>query len=93
MLAKLTLQHWATAVEAYFRKLGGDADIRLVLLAPKAESLIKNTHLEMEKDRRGEKLQRTYDAEGAVIYPLRNIVKDVAAGAELYKRIRAFLAS
>lgn len=93
MLARLTLQHWATAVEAYFRKLEGDADIRMVLLAPKAESLIKNTHLEMDRNCHGEKLQRTYDAEQTAIYPLRNIVKDLSAGATLYNRIRAFLAS
>jgi hypothetical protein len=93
VFARSTLTNWAKCVAYYFQVLQGNADIRMVLLPPKQFSLIAATEKETTKSRKGEEYLKHVDRTQTALYPLRNIIRDTSAGANLVKRFRAFLAS
>ena len=87
---RLTAQNWAAVLVGWFRRLDLDADIRIKY----ARDDIRDVAMqEVERDRGGELLHRVRSEErrSVSVYPLMNIVKDTSAGADLYKRVLAFL--
>lgn len=88
ILANWFPQGWADQIERTFRQLGSSADIYVKY--PRF-SLQKASEQEQEKELRGDKLNAVRSARKRVIYPLRNILQDTSAGADLNKRILAFL--
>ena len=94
LFARLTIQNWAGLLARVWRRVNGDADIRRGFLRGK----IRAAHDELLKaktlaaaDRLDE--MREERAKGWAVYPLVNILKDTHAGADLEKRIVAFLSS
>ncbi len=88
--ARLSLQHWATLLTTMFQTLGCSADIRIGYMRG---DLRRATADEAVKELRGDKLGAVRTNREWAVYSLRNIVKDTSAGADLYNRIRAFLAA
>lgn len=88
VVARLTVPGWVRLIERMFYHLECNADIRLGILR---ENLIKAHEREMEKDRGGDEYRKAREAREWIAYPLKNIIKDTAAGAQLSTRIRAFL--
>ncbi len=86
--AKLPMQKWATLITRFFQVLDCNADIRIGSLSG---DLRRTTAKEMEKSAHGDKINALRLGRSWSIYPLANIIKDTAAGADLYGRIRAFL--
>ncbi len=88
IFARLPMQHWATLVLKCFEALGMDADLRMKTIK---KDLRVAAELEQAKYQGGDHLRAVRDSQEWVIYPLKNIIKDTAAGADLYTRIRSFL--
>ncbi|MCK4306537.1 MAG: hypothetical protein KAY24_20005 [Candidatus Eisenbacteria sp.] len=84
----LTVQDWTYAILKMFRRLQMDADLYLKF---HREDIRYRTMMEMARDRGGEEIAKARKLRGLHIYPLRNIVKDVGNGSEMYSRIRAFI--
>lgn len=89
-LLRLTAQHWAQAIYDNFRYLEQNADVMLIL---HHSDLQKMTGLEIEKNADSAILDGARRARQKVIYPLKNLIKDVSAGADMYKRFLAFVTS
>jgi hypothetical protein len=87
-LFKLTEQNWAYAILRMFRRLSMDADIYLKY---HPIDIRYKTMMEMARNRGGEELAKAKKNRGLHIYPLKNIIKDVKHGSDLYGRIRAFI--
>ena len=93
---RLPIQRWADVLLYWFVKTGMDADICL-----KYSYKYKNMDIrqaagaEQEKQLKGDFLNRVRDAQHRIprTYPLKNIIKDTSAGADLYTRILAFVRS
>jgi hypothetical protein len=81
-------QIWSEKILQFFRRLDHNADIYLKY--PK-EDLRVASRLEQERELRGAKLERVRQGRVQYIYPLKNIIKDTANGADLLGRIHAFL--
>jgi len=88
VLGRHSMNDWARLVFMYYTRLGLNSDISLKY-AP--DDIRYAAHLEQERDRGGEKLAKSRAARIPNVYPLRNIIKDTAAGADLLKRFYAFL--
>lgn len=88
ILARLTAQGWAELVLKYFMKLEMKADI---VIKYHPDDLRNAAMLEQEKQRLGQDLNRVRTRRIAKIYPLRNIIRDTSAGAELLNRFLAFI--
>lgn len=87
---KLTMRGWAEVTYRYFRQFDYDCDIylkharediRSVALAQKERQTWKGSQM----------LSSSRDKRARHIYPLRNIVRDTSAGADLLSRFYAFL--
>jgi hypothetical protein len=89
-LFKLTPKNWAHVILRYYVLLNHRADI-YVKYHP--TDIRYKTAMEMARDRGGEELLKARGTRGLHIYPLANIIKDVSAGADLYKRFLAFITS
>lgn len=89
---KNTLQGWARLVTRMWLNLEGDADIRLGLYAgsirSRTEDILKATSLQA-----GDRLDDAREKRKWAIYPLKNIIKDTGAGADVQRRIRDFLST
>ena len=88
VLARLTATGWTELVLKYFRRLNMDADLRMKYHPDDIRSV---TLREQESQRMGEDLERARRRRATRIYPLRNIIKDTSAGADLEGRILAFI--
>lgn len=88
VIAKLPMQHWVALLMRMLGHLEYNADIRMGTLAG---DLRKANELETEKDRGGDEFEKVRSQRAWIAYPLKNIIKDTAAGATLSNRIRAFL--
>jgi hypothetical protein len=88
ILARLTVQGWAELVLKYFMKLEMKADI---VIKYHPDDLRNAAMKEQEKQRLGQDLDRVRTRRVARVYPLRNIIKDTSAGAELINRFTAFI--
>lgn len=88
IFANLPMKKWAEVILKYYVRLGLNCDIYLkyartdIRAAAMAEQL---------KDLRGEKVNLVRSKRAMAIYPLRNILKDSSAGADLLGRFEAFL--
>lgn len=87
---RLTAANWARAIYNNFMYLESNADV--VLLSHHA-NLRKQTELEMERNAHSELVNVARRVRHKVVYPLKNIIKDVNAGADLVKRFHAFVNS
>jgi hypothetical protein len=87
VLGRHTLQQWASVLLYYFRVLGQNCDfyVKYAVGDIRAQAL-----LEQQRDRGGELLGKIRRRSTAA-YPLYNIIKDMSAGADPYRRIFAFL--
>lgn len=88
VIAKLPMQHWVTLMARMLGHLEYNADIRMGTLA--GDLRVAN-ELEEAKDRGGDDFEKVRGQRAWIAYPLKNIIKDTAAGATLSSRIRAFL--
>lgn len=88
LFARLTAQGWAELVLKYFLKLEMKADI---VIKYHPEDLRNAAMLEQEKQRMSSELDKVRNKRAARIYPLKNIIKDTSAGAELLNRFLAFI--
>ncbi len=90
ILARLTMQGWAQLIHKYFLLLEMNADI--YVKHPK-EDLRSSAIREQEKAKGGELLGKSRANRAVYIYPLKNIIKDTANGADLlnqfYKLLKA----
>jgi hypothetical protein len=89
-LLRLTAQNWAKAIYDNFRYLEQNADVMLIL---HHSDLQKMTRLEMEKNASSAILDGARRARQKVIYPLKNLIKDVSTGADMHQRFLAFVNS
>lgn len=88
VLYRLTPQDWATAIMRFFTRLENNADI-YVKYHPM--DIRAQTMMEMARARGGDEINKARKNRGLHIYPLKNIIKDMGAGAQLYDRILAFI--
>lgn len=90
VFARLTTAGWAQLIYRYFRRLDHNCDI--YIKAPKHD-IRKASALEQNKQMMGEKLHAARTKRSVVIYPLRNIIHETAAGADVLGRFRALLSA
>jgi hypothetical protein len=88
IMGRWTTQTWTTVVHRYFMLMECNADLYLKYMKYDLRSAAT---LEQMKQHKGDKLELVRHSRVKVIYPLKNIIKDTAAGSDLHKRIRAFL--
>lgn len=88
ILARLDARGWAKLVLKYFHKMEMRADIYVKYHPEDIRSAIAR---EQARQRMGENLDVVRSKRVPRIYPLKNIIKDVSAGAELETRFLAFL--
>lgn len=88
ILARLTVQGWAKLVLKYFMKLEMKADIYVKYHPSDIRSAAA---IEQSKQHMGDILQNARKSRRPRIYPLKNIIKDTNAGADLEGRFLAFL--
>lgn len=88
ILYRLDVENWSVVLLKHYIRLGHNADIYLKY---PLHDLRKVSRQEQEKQLMGEKLAKARRDRQQYIYPLARIMKDVAAGADLQKRFRAFL--
>jgi hypothetical protein len=86
--ARLTTQNWAACLYKYYVRVGHNADIYMKYTP---QDLRKASELEQARQQMGEQLRKVRGTRRLAIYPLRNIIKDVSAGADILKRFQAFL--
>ena len=87
-LARLTTQNWAVLLYRYYVRVGHNADIYMKYMP---NDLRKATESEQVKQQMGDQLRTVRTKRQLAIYPLKNIIKDVSAGADVLGRFRAFL--
>ena len=90
ILARLTTQGWAELLFRWFRKLEFNCDI--YLKRPK-QDVRAAADLEQARQRGGERLRAVRGGREIVIYPMRNILRETANGADTTSRFKAFLKS
>jgi hypothetical protein len=94
VLARLMPNGWATAMLRYFIQLKYDADLRIkyIIDVGRTADIRAAAELEQEKQKGGEVLDIPRQ-KNTRIYLVSDIIKDTAAGADLHKRILAFIAA
>lgn len=90
LMGRASLDQWARLIYQYFVRLEYNADIYVKL--PKVD-IRRAAELEQGRQLGGEKLEGARALRTRYIYPLRNIIKDTAAGADLLTRFRAMLSA
>ncbi len=85
---RLTPQKWAEVLATWFRKLESQADIRIIYPPDDIRSAAVR---EQEKTHGGELLEHARSTRATRAYPLENIMKDLAGGADLTARMLAFV--
>lgn len=88
LLFRLTAQGWAQVVLKYFLKLEMKADI---YVKHHPDDIRSTALLEQDKQHMGDLLMNSRRSRKPRIYPLKNIIKDTSAGADLEGRFLAFL--
>lgn len=84
----LTPPKWASVVHRMFAKLEHNADLYCKY---HPTDIRYQTTMEMARNRGGEEVGKARARRGLHIYPLKNIIKDTSAGAQLYDRFLAFI--
>jgi hypothetical protein len=90
IFARLTTQGWSRLLFKYFVRLGHNADIYVKV--PRHD-IRKAASLEQARQLKGEKLTVARTKRDVYIYPLRNLIKDVNAGADILGRFKALLSA
>ena len=87
---RLPLEKWADVLLAWYQKLEMRADIRIKYARMSVRDAQRQ---EEERGLRGELLNkaRSIEQRSVYIYPLKNIIRDTSAGADLRGRILAML--
>jgi hypothetical protein len=88
LLFKLVPRDWATVIHKLFVKLDHNADIYLKY---HQTDIRYKAAMEVAKKRGGEEIAKARKNRGLHIYPLKNIIRDTGAGAQLYDRFFAFI--
>jgi hypothetical protein len=88
----LPMRKWAAVLNEHVRKFDYDADLYLKH-APSDIRSIALAQAKKQTFRGSERLDLVRSRRARHVYPLRNIVKDTSAGADLLSRIYAFLVS
>lgn len=88
LLYRLTPQNWAYAILHHFINLDHNADIYLKY---HPTDVRYQTMMELARAQGGEQIAKARKNRGLHIYPLKNIITDTKNGADLYKRILAFI--
>ena len=88
--ARLRTQQWVELLTRMFFRLGSDADIRIGHFHG---DLRQAAEANLRENKHGEVLDRMYNDRAWVIYPLKEIMKDVHSGATIESRIRALLSA
>lgn len=88
MLYRLETQKWSEVLLKWFLKLEMQADIRIIYPPDDIRSMAAR---EQDRQMGGEILERGRERRATRVYPLRNIIKDTSAGADLQGRFLAFL--
>ena len=83
------MKQWAELLYRYFLKFGNNCDIYLKHAPTDIRSMART---EQERQKGGELLVRARKR-ALHIYPLRNIIKDTSAGADVLGRLYSFLVS
>jgi hypothetical protein len=86
----LPMRAWSNAVYRYFRLLEYNCDLYLKF-APADIRAVALAQADRQTFRGSVRLENTRAKRARAIYPLRNIIKDTSAGADLLNRIYAFL--
>lgn len=89
-LFNLPMRKWAEVLHKWFRHFEHHCDIYLKYAPADIRSVTK-AQTEKATWKGSQILAKTRDVRAKAIYPLRNIVVDLNAGADLEKRIYAFL--
>lgn len=89
VLGRHTMRDWSVLLFKYFMRLGGNCDIYLKHAPTDIRSMAAR---EQEKQQGGELLLKARKR-ALHIYPLRNIIKDTSAGADVLGRLYSFLVS
>lgn len=89
VLGRHTMRQWSELLYLYFRRLEHNCDIYLKH-AP--DDIRSTARLEQERQRGGELLAKSRKR-ALHLYPLRNIIKDTSAGADILSRFHSFLTS
>ena len=84
----LTAKNWAEAIHKMFVRLDHNADIYLKY---HRDDIRHHAALEIAKHAGGEEIAKARTTRGLHIYPLKNIIKDTGAGAQLYDRFLSFI--
>lgn len=87
---RLMPRDWASVILKFFARVEHDADL-YVKYHP--TDIRAQTMMELARARGGEAINKARKNRGLYIYPLRNIIKDTSAGADLYGRILTFITS
>jgi len=88
ILYNLPMSKWAEVILRHYVSVGHNADIYLKY--PRVDLRVASGK-EQAKQHMGELLAKARAERQQYIYPLRNVIKDVAAGADLLTRFHAFL--
>jgi hypothetical protein len=92
LICKFDMQKWAAIVLYYYVKLGHNADIYVKHAKTDIRAAALATPMKGRKDSKSaEKLAANREKRVLYIYPLKNIIKDTANGADLLKRFHSFL--
>lgn len=89
-LYRLPMQKWAQVLHGFFRHFEHNSDLYLKFAPEDIRSVTKMQALKQTWDG-SKKLASLRDKRAKAIYPLKNIIADLNAGADLEKRIFAFL--
>lgn len=81
---------WAEVLAKWFEKLEFQADIRIIYPPDDIRSLAMT---EQEKQRGGDLLDPARSRRAIRAYPMLNILRDIGAGADLTKRMLAFVSA
>lgn len=87
---RLTMQNWAEVLTKYYVRLECNAD---VVIKYSREDIRTKALMEQARQKGGELLQKAREGRlrATSIYPLKNIIKDTAAGADLTRQFYKFL--
>lgn len=88
--ARLQTQQWVTLLTQMFNRLGADADIRIGHFRGDLRRVAAET---MGTSQHGENLSKVYHDRTWVIYPLKEMMRDVHTGSSVQSRIRALLSA
>jgi hypothetical protein len=87
---RLTPKDWALVILRFFARLEHNADIYVKYHRTDIRAV---TMMELARARGGETINKARNSRGLHIYPLKNVIKDTSAGAQLYDRILTFITS